>query len=62
MLKIIISYSSGDLLIKGKTHSTDEIICLLRQADGGETAQSVCSKHKISEQAFYRYKKKHSDI
>ena len=38
MLKIIISYSSGELLVKGKTHSTDEIICLLRQADGGATA------------------------
>ncbi|MBT4976497.1 MAG: transposase [Gemmatimonadetes bacterium] len=34
----------------------------MRQADGGEAAQSICRKHNISEQAFYRYKKKHGDI
>ena len=36
--------------MKGKTHSTEEIIRILRQADGGETAQSVCREHNISEQ------------
>jgi len=44
--------------MKGKTHSTEEIIRILRQADGGETAQSVCGAHNISEQTFYRWKKK----
>ena len=39
--------------MKGKTHSTEEIIRILRQADGGETAQSVCREHNISEQTFY---------
>ena len=48
--------------MNGKTHNTEEIIRILRQAGGGETAQSVCRKHNISEQAFYRYKKKHGDI
>ena len=48
--------------MKGKTHSTEEIIRILRQADGGETAQSVCSKHNISEQTFYRWKKKYGDM
>ena len=40
--------------MKGKTHSTEEIIRILRQADGGETAQSICREHNISEQTFYR--------
>ena len=48
--------------MKGKTHSTEEIIRILRQADGGETAQSVCRAHNISEQTFYRWKKKYGDI
>ena len=48
--------------MKGKTHSTEEIIRILRQADGGETAQSVCRKHNISEQTFYRWKKKYGDM
>ncbi|HIG54826.1 MAG TPA: hypothetical protein EYQ18_12780 [Candidatus Handelsmanbacteria bacterium] len=48
--------------MKGKTHSTEEIIRILRQADGGETAQSVCRAHNISEQTFYRWKKKYGDM
>ncbi len=43
--------------MKGKTHSTEEIIRILRQADGGETAQAICREHNISEQTFYRWKK-----
>ncbi len=48
--------------MKGKTHSTGEMIRILRQADGGETAQSVCRAHNISEQTFYRWKKKYGDM
>ena len=44
--------------MKGKTHSTEEIIRILRQAGGGETAQAMCREHNISEQTFYRWKKK----
>ena len=47
--------------MQGKTHSTEEIIRILRQADGGETALSVCREHNISEQTFYRWKKKYRD-
>ena len=35
--------------MKGKIHSSEEIIRILRQADGVETAQSVCREHHISE-------------
>jgi len=48
--------------MKGKTHSTEEIIRILRQADGGETALSVCRGHNISEQTFYRWKKKYGEL
>ena len=48
--------------MQGKTHSTEEIIRILRQADGGETALSVCREHNISEQTFYRWKKKYGDM
>jgi len=50
------------ILMKGKTHSTGEMIRILRQADGGETAQSVCRAHNSSEQTFYRWKKKYGDM
>ena len=48
--------------MQGKTHSTEEIIRILRQADGGETALSVCREPNISEQTFYRWKKKYRDM
>ena len=48
--------------MKGKAHSTEEIIRILRQADGGETALSVCREHNISEQTFYRWKKKYGEV
>ena len=48
--------------MKGKTHSTEEIVRILRQADDGETAQAICRKHNISEQTFYLWKKKYGDM
>ena len=48
--------------MKGKTHSTEEIIRILRQADGGETAQAICREHNISEQTCYRWRKKYGAI
>ncbi|MBT4978740.1 MAG: transposase [Gemmatimonadetes bacterium] len=38
------------------------MVRILRQADGGETAQAVCRTHNISEQTFYRWKKKYGDM
>ena len=43
--------------MKQKSHSTEEVIRILRQADGGQTAQAVCREHNISEQTFYQWKK-----
>ena len=48
--------------MKGKTHSPEEIISILRQADGDETAQAICRQQDISEQTFYRWKKKYGDM
>ena len=48
--------------MKGKTHNIEEIIRIVRQADGDETAQSVCRAHNIFEQTFYRWKKKYGDM
>jgi hypothetical protein len=35
--------------MKGKNHSMEEIVRILRQADGGETAQAICREHNVSE-------------
>ena len=48
--------------MKNKLHSTEGIIRILRQADGGQTVETVCREHNISEATFYRWRKKYSDM
>jgi len=43
--------------MKGKRHTTEERIRILRKADTGKTAPEVCREHGISEQTFYRWRK-----
>jgi putative transposase len=44
--------------MKGKRHTTEEKIRILRQADGGgRTIGEVCREHNISEVTFHRWKK-----
>ena len=48
--------------MEGKTLRNEDSIRILRQADGGETAQAICREHNISEQTVYRWKKKYGDM
>ena len=48
--------------MKQKKHSTEEIIRILRQADAGPPVPEVCREHNISENTFYRWKKKYGDM
>ena len=41
-----------------KRHTTEEIIRILREADGGKDPETVCRKHNISAASFSRWKKK----
>ena len=43
--------------MKSKTHNTEEIIRILRQADGGKTAQSVCREHNTQRVDILKLKK-----
>jgi putative transposase len=45
--------------MKKKRRSTEEIIKLLREADGGKTVEEVCREANISEQTFYRWRRKY---
>ena len=48
--------------MKGKTHSTEEIIRILRQADVDETVESICREHNISKATFHRWRRKYGDM
>ncbi|NNL48624.1 MAG: transposase [Acidimicrobiia bacterium] len=45
--------------MKKKRHTTEEIIKILRKADGGQTVEEVCREANISEQTFYRWRRKY---
>jgi putative transposase len=43
--------------MKGKRHSTEDKIRILRQADAGQSIMEVCKEHNLSQVSFYRWKK-----
>ena len=40
-----------------KSRTVEQIIRILRQADGGQTVAEICRVHNIAEGTFYRWKK-----
>ena len=44
--------------MKKKRHTTEEIIRILRKADGQQTVEEVWREFNISEQTFYRWRRK----
>ena len=43
--------------MRGKRYATEDKICILREADGGEALLEVCREHNISEVSFHRWKR-----
>ena len=43
--------------MKQKKQSTEEIIRILRQADGDETVASICREHNISKPTFHGWRR-----
>ena len=44
--------------MKGKRHTTEEKIRILREADGGKSIVELCREKNLSEQTFHRWKRK----
>ncbi len=42
---------------KGKRHTPEQIVKILREADSGKTITQICGAYNISEQTFYRWRK-----
>jgi len=45
-----------------KHHNNEEIIRILRQADGDEIVESICREYNISKAAFHRWRCKYGDM
>ena len=46
--------------MKGARHNEEEIRGILKESAGGVTAVEICRRHDISQQTFYRWKKKYA--
>jgi putative transposase len=44
---------------KGKKHSPEQIVAILRRIDGGEIVQTICREVNISEATLYRWKQQY---
>lgn len=47
---------------KGKKHTPEQIIAILRRIDSGEAAQAVCRETNISEATLYRWKQQYGGM
>lgn len=48
--------------MRAKRHSVEEIIRILREADGGRPIIEVCREHNVSEVSFHRWKRKYGGM
>ena len=47
---------------RSKSRTVEQIIRILRQADGGQTVAEICRVHNIAEGTFYRWKKQYGGM
>jgi putative transposase len=57
-----VKISGEEDLMKKTKFSEEKIAYILRQVEAGKTAIEVCREHSISEQTFYRWKKKYGGM
>jgi putative transposase len=48
--------------MKKKHHSIEQIMRVLREADGGKGVAEVCPDNGVSEQTYYRWKRKYAGM
>jgi putative transposase len=47
---------------KGKKHSAEQIIAVLRRAEGGQSVSELCREINISEASFYRWQRQYGGM
>jgi len=48
--------------MRGKRYSEEQILSILREGEAGASAREICRRHGISEQTFYRWRRKYGGL
>lgn len=48
--------------MKRTRRTVEQIIRILREADGGMSVEELCRKHNISTQSYYRWRSKYGEM
>jgi putative transposase len=56
---MILALEEGEHPVKRSRYTEEQIAFALRQAEGGAPVSEVCRKMGISEQTYYRWKRKY---
>lgn len=48
--------------MKRTRRTTEQVIAILPEVDGGKSIQDVCREHNISKQSFHRWKAKYGQM
>ena len=48
--------------MKKNRHSEEQIVGILREAQGGSSTKAVCAQHNISAQTLYNWKRKYQGM
>ena len=59
---MILALEEGELPVKRSRYTNEQIAFALRQAESGTPVGEVCRKMGISEQTFYRWKRKYAGM
>jgi len=48
--------------MKRSKFSEEQVVGILREGQGGITTKALCAKHNISEQTYYKWKRKYGNM